>query len=212
MSHERIKYIKDNLMRCIEGQMCNLYEADPEELGEAIDMLKDLEEALYYCTITEAMEGKGSHGGNEYEFEFNKHQEHSHYPEGGGSREYYQEYPMMYNMPRMYESGQMYNNGRSSGGMGGNNSNGSGGSSRSNFSEPMAMRDYREGRSPESRRMYMESKEMNHDKATQLRELEKYMQELSSDVVDMIQDSTSDEKQYLEKKLMALASKISQMK
>jgi hypothetical protein len=45
-----------------------------------------------------------------------------------------------------------------------------------------------------------------------LRELEKYMQELSTDVVDMIQDSTPDEKQYLEKKLMALASKISQMK
>jgi hypothetical protein len=27
------------------------------------------------------------------------------------------------------------------------------------------MRDWREGRSPESRRMYMESKEMGHDKA-----------------------------------------------
>jgi hypothetical protein len=58
----------------------------------------------------------------------------------------------------------------------------------------------------------MEAKEMNQDKAQQLRELEKYMQELSTDVVDMIQDSTPDEKQYLEKKLMALASKISQMK
>ena len=43
------KYIKENLMRSIEGQMCNIYEADCDELGEAIDMLKDLEEALYYA-------------------------------------------------------------------------------------------------------------------------------------------------------------------
>ena len=25
-------------------------------MGEAIDMIKDLSEAIYYCTITEAME------------------------------------------------------------------------------------------------------------------------------------------------------------
>ena len=28
-----------------------------EELGEAIDMIKDLSEAIYYCTIVESMEG-----------------------------------------------------------------------------------------------------------------------------------------------------------
>jgi hypothetical protein len=56
MSHERLKHIKENLMSAIEGQVCNLQEADCEELGEAIDMLKDIEEALYFCTITEAME------------------------------------------------------------------------------------------------------------------------------------------------------------
>jgi hypothetical protein len=47
--------MKENLISCIESQMCNIYEADAEELGEAVDMLKDLEEAIYYCTITEAM-------------------------------------------------------------------------------------------------------------------------------------------------------------
>jgi hypothetical protein len=87
-----------------------------------------------------------------------------------------------------------------------------GNGSRSNYSEPMMMRDYREGRSPESRRMYMEAKEKGHDKAIQLRELEKYMQELTSDMVDMIQDASPEEKQYLEKKISALASKIGQMK
>ena len=45
-----------------------------------------------------------------------------------------------------------------------------------------------------------------------VRELEKYMQELTSDMVEMIQDSSPEEKQYLEKKISALASKIGQMK
>jgi hypothetical protein len=37
------------------------------------------------------------------------------------------------------------------------------------------MRDRREGKSPMSRKMYMESKEMHKDKNTQLHELEKYV-------------------------------------
>jgi hypothetical protein len=86
---------------------------------------------------------------------------------------------------------------------------GSGG--RNYYSEPMHY-DAREGRSYNSRRMYMEAKESHRDKATQLRELERYMQELSQDVTDMIADASPEEKQYLEKKITALASKINQMK
>jgi len=36
--------------------MGNLHQVDTHELGEVIDMIKDLEEALYYCSITKAME------------------------------------------------------------------------------------------------------------------------------------------------------------
>ena len=68
------------------------------------------------------------------------------------------------------------------------------------------------GHSPHSRRRYLEAKEHGKDKATQLRELEKYMQELSADIVEMIDDATPEEKQYLEKKLTTLASKVGQMK
>ena len=60
--------------------------------------------------------------------------------------------------------------------------------------------------------MYMEAKEMHKDKATQLKELERYMQELTVDIVDMIEDASIEEKQYLEKKISALATKIGQMK
>jgi hypothetical protein len=37
--------------------MSNLQQVDAKELGEVIDMVKDIEEAIYYCTITEAMSG-----------------------------------------------------------------------------------------------------------------------------------------------------------
>ena len=57
MSHEKLHYMKECLIHYVEQEMCNLPEADANELGEAIDMIKDLEEAIYYCTITEAMNG-----------------------------------------------------------------------------------------------------------------------------------------------------------
>ena len=55
--------MKQCLANAIEAQLCNIGEVDSEELGQAIDMLKDLEEALYFCTITEAMNGEGKHKG-----------------------------------------------------------------------------------------------------------------------------------------------------
>ena len=58
MSMERFKSVKEMLMAQIEGQMSHLYDVDAKELGEVIDMVKDLEEAMYYCTITEAMKKK----------------------------------------------------------------------------------------------------------------------------------------------------------
>ena len=73
------------------------------------------------------------------------------------------------------------------------------------------MRDNREGRSPMSRKSYMESKEMHHDKTKKIQELEKYMQELSTDIVEMIEDASPEEKQMLHKKMTALTSKIEQI-
>jgi hypothetical protein len=39
--------------------MENLDCVDAKELGEVIDMIKDIEEAIYYCTVTAAMVEKG---------------------------------------------------------------------------------------------------------------------------------------------------------
>jgi len=121
-------------------------------------------------------------------------------------------------MDRPY--GRMYYSGGNGSSMSGNSSNSSGnssngGNSTMNYREyPMmdGMRDSREGRSPMSRRYYMESKSMHQDKAKQLKDLENYMQELTTDVTEMIDGASPEEKQLLQKKLATLSTKIEQMK
>lgn len=189
--HERLKHMRETLMCAVEVQLCDLGEVDTEELGEAIDMIKDLEEAIYYSTVTEAMNKQGK----EMRMEMKKGDHHQS-PED--DRMYYGGYPMYY-----------ADNGHVNSGNGTSNTNSSNG--RNYYDEPM-WRDEYGGRSYMSRKMYMEAKHMNKDKATQLRELEKYMQELSQDITEMIADASPEEKQYLEKKITALASKIGQMK
>ena len=195
--HKRLTAMRENLAACIEYQLQHLEDVDCEELGEAIDMLKDLEETLYFHAITEAMKGEGAYG----DWPETKKNGYHQYDDS-------QMYYGGWNAPMMYYDGGRGSRGHS------NYSNGNGHSdSSSYYHEPMMNyeRDEREGRSPQNRRMYMEAK-YTKDKATQLRELEKYMQELTSDMVEMIQDASPEEKQYLEKKISALASKIGQMK
>lgn len=140
--------------------MTHLESANTHELGEAIDMIKDLEEAMYYHSIADAMkEEKYSnkyYNTNTFNPYIDKEDRRYEYPERK------QEYP----------------------------------------------RDYREGRSPMRRKMYMESHELHKDKDTQMRELESYVQELTSDIMEMIAQATPEEKQMLQQKIMILANKI----
>ena len=226
---KRLEHMKETLMSCVQGQLGDLASADTEELGAAIDMIKDLSEAVYYCTIVETMGEK----------EKEKEKQPMYYPmpmdynryfmdyagqgggggNSGGNRNYRD---MDYNMGRMYYEGpSSYAQG---GGSGGSSGGGQGGGSRNyqdgnrqssgesrNYSGreyPVELRDYREGRSPMSRRNYMENKEMHKDKMVQMQELETYMQELGNDLTEMIQGSSPEEKQMLQKKLSALATKI----
>lgn len=135
--HKRLMAMKQNLASAIEAQLCNIGEVDCEELGEAIDMLKDLEEALYFCTITEAMTGEGKGRGN-IEIEYEGHKKNGHSQMMNGNDQMY--YPMyaggnggsqMYNMgggmPMMYANGG--GSSGSSGGSSGGSGNSSGGSS-----------------------------------------------------------------------------------
>jgi cytosine/adenosine deaminase-related metal-dependent hydrolase len=54
----RLKTIKEHLVQQVENQMSNLECVDAHELGEVIDMIKDLNEAMYYHSVVEAMEHK----------------------------------------------------------------------------------------------------------------------------------------------------------
>ena len=40
---KKLEHMKETLMCAVEMQLCNLEEIDTKELGEAIDMIKDLE-------------------------------------------------------------------------------------------------------------------------------------------------------------------------
>lgn len=52
MSIDTLKTMKEQLMNCVQGQLGDISAVDAHELGEAVDMIKDLAEAIYYCTIT----------------------------------------------------------------------------------------------------------------------------------------------------------------
>lgn len=221
---EQLKHMKEMLMGCVQGQMTHLDTVDTKELGEAIDMIKDLSEAIYYCTVTEAMESKEKEGNKEREtmyYPVMYYQEKAGNTDGrdmsrgdnnGGRRNYDEMYYPYYDRDTDWMRGRMYYNGSGNG-----NSSSSGSSSSSsgsgtrNYSERdmgQIMRDYREGRSPMSRKNYMESKEMHKDKASQMQELEKYVQELTSDMVEMVEGASPEEKQLLSNKIAALATKI----
>ena len=56
MATEALKMMQEQLMNCVQSQLGDISKVDAHELGEAVDMIKDLAEAIYYCTITDSME------------------------------------------------------------------------------------------------------------------------------------------------------------
>ena len=204
---KQLEYMKENLMSCVMGQMGDLQNVDAKELGEAIDLIKDLSEAIYYCTITEAMNGEGKHKEPQREM----HYYTEHIKEPYMMRDYDRPYGRMYYPNGGSSSSSSSGSGSSSMGNG-SSSRGYSDGSRSYYEEReypmMDIRDPREGRSYMSRKTYMESKEMGRDKLGSIQDLEHYMSELSEDITEMIQNSSPEEKQLLQKKLNMLAQKI----
>lgn len=193
---ERLKMMKENLMSAVQGQMGDLAHVDAKELGEAVDMIKDLEEAIYYCTIVKAMEDseKDKEKSSAMKYTYPPVMYNGEDMEMGKERMYYNGYPSSaWDSGRM-GGGRMYYEGRYP--------------IMYDRSYPDEIRDYREGRSPITRRMYMESKELHQGKEKQMHELEKYMNELSKDIMEMINDATPEEKMTLSQKLTTLAEKI----
>jgi hypothetical protein len=137
--HRKMIKVADKILCAIEKQMEHLECVDTKELGEAVDMIKDLSEAMYYDVVTETML---------------KVDELT--PESADSS-------------------------------------------------------HHDAHSYHSRKVYLEAKEKHMDPAIQMRELEKYMQELTSEMMTMIGDATPEEKQYLVKRITTLATKINSL-
>lgn len=195
MAHQ-LKKIMEKLESCIVSELeRGIDKVDTKELGEAIDMLKDISKAMYNMSVIEAME------------EYSEDEEGKMYYGGRGRRRdsrgrymsrrgYDEMFPMnddhswtrdmdREGMGRMYYTNQTSNMGQS------NNS-----------------RDSREGRSGMSRKGYMESKEMNKSEMETKKELEEYMKELGSDIAEMVSTATPAEKAMLKQKMTEIQSKI----
>lgn len=151
MHIEKLKSIQECLASAAEAQVYDLENVDAQELGEVIDIIKDIEETIYYCTVTKAMK----EGVEEY-----REPEAMYY--GGYRRKHpsWREKDMgdWSDERRYYDGkGSQHTSSNSSGHM----SDGTG-NSNSYYTEreyPHAFEDEREGKSYRSRRMYMESKE-----------------------------------------------------
>lgn len=185
---------------------------DSEEFEEITCSIKNLAEARYYQTLTKAMEA--FEYGEEYDENGPKESEKKGYrgqPRDSmgryiSRRGYEDKIPVEYggneymrDMDR--HMGRMYYTETSS-------------SSTTPARHQMMHNDGKEGRSGMMRRSYMESKEKHkgntaEDKQHKIKELENYMNELGSDITEMIADSTPEEKSMLKTKLQTLATKIS---
>lgn len=157
------------------------------------------------------------------------------YPEmyGGMSPEEMRD--MDLDMNRMYYSGSYSSNsgGSSSGGSRGSSGGMSGGSSNmgsgnvrgysdgynDGYSEgersgrSSQRRDYREGRSGQSRKRYFESKEENkgnsaEEKQKKMKELESYMKDIAEDLTEAIGDASNEERTLIKAKLQTLMQKM----
>ena len=98
MSIEKMKHIQEEILHCVEKQTQDLRNADTQELGQAIDMIKDLSKAIYHTTITEAMENaekmKQKQWDKQGEVNYYSTYPRRMLPPDGGNTSYYTEMPM----------------------------------------------------------------------------------------------------------------------
>ena len=183
---------------------------DTSEMGEVVDMIKDLAEAEYHSIISKAMK-KADEEEEEYDKELlrslkaeygeesgRRYYDHYRYADGrfapkghGTYRRGYEEPPYMHMYP---ETEHMRDMDRDYGKM--------------YYTEPMSESSY-----DRAKRNYTETKEMHknntpEDKEHKMKSLDSYTKELASDITGMVADMSAEEKNLLRTKLSTLVSKI----
>lgn len=209
MDVKRMYCMIEKLAECAEKQFDNGIESvDTAEMGQVTDMLKDLAEAMYYRTLTKAMDDSDPEeimemferygdGGRRY-YDHYRYADGRFAPKGRGTYRRGYEGPYWRMTPEMYKDMQEYRDmDRNTG--------------RMYYTEPsMTMSESNYDR---AKRNYTETKELHRantpqDKEAKMRGLEDYFKEISSDITGMLSDMTPEERNMLKSKISALATKL----
>ena len=225
MDIKRMHDMIEKLSECAKSEFDGGIEnVDTCEMGKVTDMLKDLAEAMYYRTLTKAMDESEDdeimemfdrYGDDRRYYDHYRYKSGRFAPKGKGTyRRGYEEPPYWHMIPQGYQmspddykshspeywrdmdksSGKMY------------------------YTEPMRNEgdyphDLKDGRSWKTRRGYMESKELHkantpEDKQANMKSLEAYMRELGEDVAELVNDMSSEEKSLLKQRMQVIMQKI----
>ena len=213
MDIKRMHCMIEKLAECAEKQFDNGIESvDTAEMGRVTDMLKDLAEAMYYRTLTKAMDDSDPEeimemferygdGGRRY-YDNYRYADGRFAPKGRGTyRRGYDEPPYYHMTPEMYRSMENYRDMDRRDG-------------RMYYTEPsMNSGVHTESRYDMAKRNYTESKELHRgntpeDKEQKMKELEKYLREIGSDIAELISDASTEEKNLLKNRMQVIMQKI----
>lgn len=213
MDIKRMHCMIEKLSECAEKQFDNGIESvDTAEMGQVTDMLKDLAEAMYYRTLTKAMDDsepeeimemldRYGDGGRRY-YDHYRYADGRFAPKGRGTyRRGYDEPPYYHMTPEMYRNMENYRDMDRRDG-------------RMYYTEPsMNSGVHTESRYDMAKRNYTESKELHRgntpeDKEQKMKELEKYLREIGSDIAELISDASTEEKNLLKNRMQVIMQKI----
>lgn len=214
MDVKRMYCMIEKLAECAEKQFdAGIENIDTAEMGQVTDMLKDLAEAMYYRELTKAMqefdaedvmEMLDRYGDGRKFYDHYRYADGRFAPKGRGTyRRGYEEPPYYHMTPEMYRNMEQYRDMDR-------------GSGRMYYTEPSMSSgsgSQMESRYDMAKRNYTESKELHRgntveDKEHKMKELEKYMREIGSDIAEVISDASPEEKALLKQKMQVIMQKI----
>ena len=207
-----IKRMHEMIEKLSEAAECEfskgIENVDTCEMGKVVDMMKDLSEAMYYRTLTKAMQesdteeimemfDKYGDDGKRY-YDMWRYKSGRFAPKGRGTRRGYEEPPYYHMTPDQYKEhdpeywrdldrkdGKMY------------------------YTEPITM----ESRYDKAKRMYTETKAKHNsgsveDKQLTLKEGEKMLNVIIDELMEMVSDATPEMKNMIKTKGMSAMQKI----
>lgn len=205
----------EKLSECAKCELDKGIESiDTKEMGEVAEIIKELCEAEYYAKVSKAMDEHDFDNAEEIMDEGRRgYRGQPRDSRGRYMRRGYQKMMPEYYRDMDMDDGRMYyTSANASQGSQGGSSMGSSSGNSMGYNDGM-VRDSREGRNGQSRRGYVETKEMHkgnteEDKMAKKRELDKWMSDFSSDVKELVGDMTAEEKTLLKTRLNNLQSSL----